>query len=135
MCKLLDSIWQVVDFIGSLERINDLEIKQCVNFCLYIVLRYHILLGEVIDLFTEINGGGIHITAVTEHHDRLGTVDKRDNDVDTRLQSCIIASQTLYNLGFGLRDDHKGHLGEDNNADDDGNQYISHNVHDFINYY
>ena len=36
--------------------------------------------------------------AVIQHHDRLGSVDKGDNDVDTRFQCGVVASEALHDL-------------------------------------
>ena len=49
----------------------------------------------------------------------------------------LIPTQALNNLGFRLWDNHQCHLGEKYHQYYDGNQYISHNVHNtllFIGY-
>ena len=127
--QLLDSVRQIIDLVSGLEGIDNLEVEQRIDFSLNVILRNHILLGEVVDLFAQVDSRGILITAVVEHDDRLSTVDERDDDVDTWTEGSIIASQTLNDLGFRLWDDHKCHLREQDYANNNGNKYISHNVH------
>ena len=108
--QLLYGVRQVVDFIHALERIHNLEIKQCINLHLDIILGNHILSVEVIHLFTKIDVVGIGISTPTHRHDGLRLVDERDNDVDTRLQGGIVATQSLDNLGLTLGNDDDGFL-------------------------
>ena len=64
-----------------------------------------------------------------EHDNRLGAIDERDNDVDTRLERSVVTAQTLNDFCFRLGNNHKCHFGEDYHTDDNGNQDESHNVH------
>ena len=49
--------FQIVDPFKATYEINNLEIEQSINLCLYVILGDHVLLGEVINLFTQIDGG------------------------------------------------------------------------------
>ena len=122
-------VGQVVDLVGCLEGIDNLEVEQRIDLGLHVILGNHVLLGEVIDLFAEVDGSRIHVASVIEYDNRLSTVDKGNDDVDTRLERGIIASETLYDFRLRLGDNHECHLGKDYHQYDDGNQNVGHNVH------
>ena len=56
-------------------------------------------------------------------------VNKRNDDVDTRLQAGILATETLDNLCPTLRDNHDGLPHDNQREDDEYNQYINSNAH------
>ena len=92
LCQLLYGVGQVVNLVDSLEGIHNLEVEQRIDLRLHIILCNHVLLREVIHLFAKVDSGRVLIPSVVEHHNRLGAVDERNDDVDTRLKRGIVAS-------------------------------------------
>ena len=116
MGELFDSVRQVVDFIYRFEWIYNLEIEQCVDFRLHVVLGDNVLLGEVIHLFPEVDIVGIYISSSHHRYNILCPIYKGDYDVDTWLEGSMIATEPLDNSRFRLWDDDKRHLCKQKNA-------------------
>ena len=125
--ELLNGIGQIVDLINSLERIHNLEIEQGIDLHLDIILGDDILLVEVVDLLSQVYAVAIDIASAHQCANDFCTVDKRNNDVDTGFQRCIILTQSLNDLGLTLWNDDDGHLGKDQREDDKSYQYVSSN--------
>ena len=107
MREFFDSVRQIVDFIHRAFRFHDLEVEQRVDLRLHIVFSNHILLVEIIHLFTKVDGVGVEISAVGVSHGGFWAIDERDNHIDAWLQRGVILTQSLNNFGFGLRDNHQ----------------------------
>ena len=82
--ELLNGVGQVVDFIDSLERVHDLEIEQRVNLHLDVILGDNILLVKVVHLLAQVYGVTVHIPSSVHCDNSLGSVHKRDDNIDTR---------------------------------------------------
>ena len=130
--EFLDSVGQVINLINSFEWVNNLEIQQCIDLRLHIILGNHILLVEVIDLLTQINVGGVEITPSTVSDNALGLVNKRDNHIDTGTQRGMILAKTLNDLGLALRDNHKALFHDDERKQYERYQYIGCYCHSRI---
>ena len=85
MREFFDSIWQVVDFIHGLERVNNLEVEQGVDLHLNVVFCNHVLLVEVIHLFAQVDDVGVAVAAVFERDYHFCAVNERHDDVHAGL--------------------------------------------------
>ena len=77
---------------------------------LYIVLGNHVLLVEIVHLFTQVYRARIVIVTTLLGYNYLGAVDEWDDDVDTGLQRGVVLAEALDDAGFRLRDDYYSHL-------------------------
>ena len=79
--KFLDGIGQIAYLVNSLERVDNLKIKQGVDLRLHIVFCNHVLLVEVVDLLTKVDRVAVDVAAAAHGYNLLGAVNKRYDDV------------------------------------------------------
>ena len=112
--ELFDSVGQVVNLVNGLYGVYNLEVEQGVDACGYVVFGNHVLLGEVVDLLTQVDTWAVlerhaHVALPVGH--RVAVVDAPwlfedgPDDVDTRGEGFVVLTQSLNDAGFGLLDD------------------------------
>jgi len=123
--KFFNGVWQIVDFINSLEWIYNLEIKQGIDLHLDVIFRDYVLAIEIVHLFAQINSIAIHVAARPHGNHLFGAVDKRNDEVDARTECGEILTEPFDDLGLALRNDDYGLLDEDECQDDQCNEHVT----------
>ena len=123
-----------VSILGSThaDRINNLIVEERVDGRLHVVPGDDALAWEVEHLLSEVDPGALcvldHKASVegvgdVPHVDRSGSLEDRPDDVDTRLESAVILTESLHYHGFRMFHDVEalGHEDDDDERQDSEN--------------
>ena len=130
LCQFLDGLREVLDFVNTLHRIDDLEIDQTIDFGDHVVPRDDALTRKIEHGLPEID-------ALEHFHDRYAlpvcilfdspnkalsrAVDEGNDDVDAGGQGRPVTAEPLDDHGFALLDDAETAHHDDRGEDEQGN--------------
>ena len=117
--EFFNSHGQVLDFVDGLHRVDDLEVKQGVDFGHHIILGDDALFVEIVHLLTHVDARGTGDAAVLPTDDGfLGLLDDGQDDIDASVQGAVVLAETL--------DNHRFRLGNDLDSTQDVKHYENH---------
>ena len=112
--EVFNGVGEVANFVDRLDGVHDLEINQGIDFCDDVVFGDHILLGEVVHVFPQVNavlhfenrnGFAVEARFAIAPRNLTWLVDDRNDNVDPGLEGSVVFTQSFDDHGFGLFDD------------------------------